>query len=77
MYNANQTQENILDNVDTEPKEISVSKQEETVQTLELSTKQGSKDEEKFVETDDGNYEHEMLCHLEFDGSVNKFGAKA
>lgn len=77
LYNIDQTQETLLDSVDTEPKEIVVSKQEETIQTLELSTKQGSQYEEKLVEIDDANYEHEILWHLDFDGSVNKFGAGA
>ena len=77
MYNIDQTQETILDNVDTKPKEIVVSKQKKIVQTLEFSTKQDSQVEEKLVETNDANYEHEILWHLEFDGSVNKFGAGA
>jgi len=77
LYNIDETQETLLDSVDVEPKEIVVSNQEESVQTLELSTKQDTQDEEKLVETDDANYEHEILWHLEFDGSVNKFGARA
>jgi len=63
-----------------EPKEIAISIQNETNQTLELSNKQGSQiaiNEEKFVAPDDENYEYEILWHLEFDGSVNKFGAGA
>ena len=78
LYNADQTQETLLDSIDTEPKEIEVSIQNETNQTLELSNKQGgqiSLNEEKFVAPDDENYEHEILWHLEFDGSFNKFGA--
>ena len=30
-----------------------------------------------FLAPDSENYEHEILWHLEFDGSVNKFGAGA
>lgn len=29
------------------------------------------------MEIDDTNYEHEILWHIEFNGSVNKFGARA
>lgn len=42
LYNTDETQGTLLHSVDTKPKEIAVSKIKEIIQTLELSTKQGS-----------------------------------
>ena len=73
LYNADQTQETILDSIDTQWKEIALSIQNESKQSWELSNKQGSQidiNKQKFVAPDDENYEHEILWHLEFDGLV-------
>ena len=77
-YNVDQTQETLLDSIDTEPKEIEVSTHNEINQTTELFNEQEGKNavnDEKFVPPDSENYDHEILWNLEFDGSVNRLGA--
>ena len=71
---------NILDSSDTKPKEIAVSTQNETNQTTKLFNEQEGLivvNDEKFVPPDSENYDHEILWHLEFDGSVNRLGVGA
>ena len=77
LYKAEQTQKTILHSVHIEPKEIAVSTQKENNQSLELSNQQDGQNttnNEQFFPPDSGNYEHEILWHLEFDGLVNKLG---
>jgi len=78
LYNDESNQENTLNNITSETKEITVAVENQTVQIQELSEEKNDQDtlvKEDFVPPDSKNYEHEILWHLEFDGSVNKLGA--
>ena len=77
------------EDIATEPKEIV--KERSTIRIQEISDgKEKSDDREKPNDKEnsdtlakkdyitlDTNYDHEILWHLEFDGSVNKLGARA
>jgi len=78
LYNAEQTQQTTSNSIISKPKEIAVTTKQEIVQTQEISNKQddqNTSNKEKFLPPNSENYEHEILWHLEFDGSVNKLGA--
>ena len=89
LYNAESDSSNELEVLAAEPKEITNDKS--SVQIQEISENNDTSDTQEkpketkkqdlpikqIPETLDTNYEHEILQHLEFDGSVNKLGARA
>lgn len=79
FYNAETNQEDTSNNITAKPKEIAILKENQNVQIHEISDKKDDLDTliKKDSTTLDENYEHEILWHLEFDGSVKKLGAGA
>lgn len=89
LYNAEIDPSNELEFLAAEPKEIIREKSSVQIQEIsennETSDTQDKPEEIKkpyltvkqIPDTPDTNYEHEILWHLEFDGSVNKLGARA
>ena len=77
LYNAETNQEDTLSGITVEPKEIAVLNENQNIQIHETLDKTDDLINltKKDSTTLDENYEHEILWHLEFDGSVNKLGA--
>lgn len=72
-YNAESNQGNTSDNIMEGPKEIMVTEENQSVQIHEISANKDDLDtsvKEDFIPPNSKNYEHEILWHLEFDGSV-------
>ena len=79
MFNTDQTPNETPNSAIAEPKEITVFTANESKETSELCNEESSevaRNKNKW-DTDDENYVHEILWHLEFDGSVNKLGVGA
>lgn len=76
LYNVETHQEDTLSGIAAEPKEIV--KENSSVQIHEISYDKENLDAlvKKDSTTQDEYYKHEILWHLEFDGSVNKLGAR-
>jgi len=80
LYNVESNQENTSENIMAEPKEITIAEDNQSIQIQEISDNKNDLDtlvKEDFLSPDSKNYEHEILWHLELDGSVNKLGAGA
>lgn len=89
FYNAESDPSTEVYFLSTEPEEIINEKStvqiQEIIENNDTSDTQEKPEESKkqdlpinqIPETPDTNYEHEILCHLEFDGSINKLGARA
>ena len=80
IYNVESNEESTSDNTILEPKEIIVTEENQSVQIHEILDNKDDLDalvKKDFIPPDSENYEHEILWHLEFDGSIKKLGAGA
>jgi len=83
LYNAKASPSNNLDGLATKRKEIEKEKSIVHIQEISNNKKKSDDNEsqnsmvKQVPTTPDTNYEHEILCHLEFDGLVNKLGERA
>lgn len=83
LYNAKTNPSNTLEFLAVEPKENQTEKSSVLIQGISDNKAKPDENEKpnpivkQIPTTPDTNYEHEILWHLEFDGSVNKLGAEA